>query len=128
MAMAVRRVDFVPVTVRGFRSSFRDWSAERTQVPRDVCEAALAHTIREKVEAVYRRTDLFEKRRVLMAQWSRFLANETGERARAPGIIKHLEQVGYLSNARITDVSFARGCLDKGCPSSLHDWAYYLDS
>jgi integrase len=80
MAMAVRRVDSGPVTVHGFRSSFRDWSAERTSVPRDVCEAALAHTVRDKVEAAYRRTDLFEKRRVLMAQWSQFLANEPGEK------------------------------------------------
>ena len=80
MAMAVRRVDFGPVTVHGFRSSFRDWSAERTSVPRDVCEAALAHTIRDKVEAAYRRSDLFEKRRVLMAQWSRFLADDGGEK------------------------------------------------
>ncbi|MGI9501762.1 MAG: tyrosine-type recombinase/integrase, partial [Geminicoccaceae bacterium] len=80
MAMAVRRVDFGPVTVHGFRSSFRDWSAERTSVSRDVCEAALAHTVRDKVEAAYRRTDLFEKRRVLMAQWSSFLTNDIGEK------------------------------------------------
>ena len=80
MAMAARRVEFGPVTVHGFRSSFRDWSAERTSAPRDVCEAALAHTVRDKVEAAYRRTDLFEKRRALMAQWSRFLTSDGHEK------------------------------------------------
>ncbi|MDH3660324.1 MAG: integrase arm-type DNA-binding domain-containing protein [Alphaproteobacteria bacterium] len=84
MAMAVRRVDFGPITVHGFRSSFRDWSAEQSSASRDVCEAALAHTIRDKVEAAYRRTDLFEKRCELMAQWSRFLTSNSSElRARA---------------------------------------------
>jgi integrase len=80
MAMAARRVEFGPVTVHGFRSSFRDWSAERTSAPRDVCEAALAHAVRDKVEAAYRRTDLFEKRRALMAQWSRFLTSDGHEK------------------------------------------------
>ena len=75
MAMAVRRAEVGPITVHGFRSSFRDWSAERTSAPRDVCEAALAHTVHNKVEAAYRRTDLFEKRLELMAQWSLFLTS-----------------------------------------------------
>ena len=64
MAMAVSRADFGPVTVHGFRSSFRDWSAVRTSVQRDVCEAALARTVRDKVEAAYRRKDPFEKYQV----------------------------------------------------------------
>ena len=50
----------------GFRSSFRDWAAEETDHPREVIEAALAHVVQSKVEAVYRRTDLFERRRRLM--------------------------------------------------------------
>jgi len=58
----------------GFRSSFRDWAAERTEVPREVCELALAHVNRDRVEAAYRRSDLFERRRALMEQWSAFLA------------------------------------------------------
>jgi integrase len=58
------------VTVHGFRSSFRDWAAERTNYPNIVVEAALAHTISNKVEAAYRRGDLFEKRRRLMAEWA----------------------------------------------------------
>src|SRR5206468_7089906 len=56
----------VDVTVHGFRSSFRDWAAERTAFPHEVCEMALAHTISNAAEAAYRRGDLFEKRRKLM--------------------------------------------------------------
>ena len=58
--------------VHGFRSSFRDWAAERTAYPGAVCEMALAHAIGDKVEAAYRRSDLIEKRRRLMADWSTF--------------------------------------------------------
>jgi integrase len=57
------KVDAVP---HGFRSSFRDWCAERTTYPREVAEMALAHAIDDKVEAAYRRGDLFEKRCRLM--------------------------------------------------------------
>jgi integrase len=59
-------------TVHGFRSTFRDWAAECTDFPGDVIEMALAHTIRSKVEAAYRRGDLFEKRRALMEAWAAF--------------------------------------------------------
>ena len=58
----------------GFRSSFRDWAAEETDHPREVVEAALAHVVRNKVEAAYMRTDLFERRRRLMNDWSAYLA------------------------------------------------------
>ena len=58
----------------GFRSSFRDWAAECTDAPREVCELALAHVNSDRVEAAYRRTDLFERRRVLMEEWSGFVA------------------------------------------------------
>ena len=57
----------------GFRSSFRDWSAEETDHPRDVAEAALAHKVRNPIEAAYRRTDLFERRRCLMDDWASYL-------------------------------------------------------
>lgn len=60
------------LTVHGFRSTFRDWASERTSHPREVCEMALAHAISDKVEAAYRRGDLFEKRRKLMLDWERF--------------------------------------------------------
>jgi integrase len=69
--MALRRMN-VDTTAHGFRSSFRDWAAERTNFPREVCEAALAHTLKDKTEAAYNRTDLFDKRRELMATWAAF--------------------------------------------------------
>lgn len=61
-------------TVHGFRSSFRDWVAEKTNYPGEVAEAALAHTIANKVEAAYRRTDYLDKRKSLMADWTKFVA------------------------------------------------------
>jgi len=63
-------VDAVP---HGFRSTFRDWCAEFTNYPHEVAEMALAHTISSAVERAYRRGDLFDKRRQLMADWSAFL-------------------------------------------------------
>lgn len=71
LEMVLRRMK-VDATVHGFRSAFRDWAAEQTSVPREVAEAALAHTLRDKVEAAYRRTDLFDKRRTLMEAWSAY--------------------------------------------------------
>jgi integrase len=62
----------VPVTVHGFRSSFRDWVSEETDVQGEVAEAALAHTVPNKTEAAYRRGSLLEKRRALMSDWARF--------------------------------------------------------
>ena len=64
---------------RGFRSSFRDWADEETDHPREVIEAALAHVVRNRVEAAYARSDLFERRRLLMNDWSRYLAQGTGD-------------------------------------------------
>jgi integrase len=61
------RGDYVP---HGFRSSFRDWSGEVSSFPRDVAEMALAHVIENKVEAAYRRGDLFTKRRAMMQAWA----------------------------------------------------------
>ena len=60
------------VTVHGFRSTFRDWAAERTNYQNFVVEMALAHAISDDVEAAYRRSDLFDKRRRLMAEWARY--------------------------------------------------------
>lgn len=71
MAMVLRRMKET-VTVHGFRSSFRDWAAETTNFPNEVCEMALAHTIPGKAEAAYRRGDLFVKRRRLMEHWGRY--------------------------------------------------------
>ena len=71
---ALRRMQRNDVTTHGFRSSFRDWAAEQTNFPRAVCEAALAHMLRDKTEAAYHRTDLFERRRELMTAWATFAA------------------------------------------------------
>jgi integrase len=62
------------VTTHGFRSSFRDWCGERTNFPREVAEAALAHAIENRVEAAYRRGDALAKRRRMMEAWDRFCA------------------------------------------------------
>jgi integrase len=71
MSMLLRRMK-MDVTVHGFRSSFRDWSAECSSYAHEVCEMALAHVIGNKTEAAYRRGDLFEKRRCLMNDWATF--------------------------------------------------------
>lgn len=71
MSMLLRRMK-VDVTVHGFRSTFRDWAAECTGYAHEVCEMALAHVIGNKAEAAYRRGDLFEKRRRLMADWAAY--------------------------------------------------------
>jgi integrase len=68
--MLLRRLKRDDITAHGFRSTFRDWAAERTDFPNDVVEMALAHTISNKVEAAYRRGDLFDKRRELAQAWS----------------------------------------------------------
>ena len=60
------------VTVHGFRSTFKDWASEQTAYSNEVSEMALAHKIHSKVESAYRRGDLFEKRRALMADWTAF--------------------------------------------------------
>ena len=62
----------------GFRSSFRDWAAERTSTPREVVEAALAHTVQNPTEAAYARSDLFERRRRLMDDWAAYLSGARG--------------------------------------------------
>ena len=64
----MRRSD---LTAHGFRSTFRDWAAEATDYPSEVVEMALAHVVTNKVEAAYRRGDLFEKRKGLMRDWER---------------------------------------------------------
>jgi integrase len=72
MLMLLRRMKRDDLTAHGFRSTFSDWAAERTAYPREVVEMALAHTVENKVERAYRRGDLFEKWRRLMADWASF--------------------------------------------------------
>jgi integrase len=90
MAKLLKRMERTDITVHGFRSTFRDWAAETTSYPNHVIEMALAHTIGDKVEAAYRRGDLFAKRSRLMAEWAKYcsrLESESGSvtamRARA---------------------------------------------
>jgi len=75
MRRMLERLGYAHVSVHGMRSTFRDWAAERTNYPNHVVEMALAHAIGDKVEAAYRRGDLFDKRRALMNAWAEFCAS-----------------------------------------------------
>jgi integrase len=77
MTEVLRRMGRGDITVHGFRSTFRDWAAERTNFPSEVAEMALAHAVSDKVEAAYRRGVLFEKRRRLMDAWAEFCGKRT---------------------------------------------------
>jgi len=77
MMQVLKRQGCTGITVHGFRSTFRDWCAESTNYPADVAEMSLAHTVRDKTEAAYRRGDLFEKRARLMAEWARYCSKPT---------------------------------------------------
>jgi integrase len=81
MATVIKRMGRDNVTVHGFRSTFRDWAAETTSFPNHVIEMALAHTIGDKVEAAYRRGDLFDKRRKLMEAWTKFCTTKPADTA-----------------------------------------------
>jgi len=88
MLMLLRRMGCDGFTVHGFRSAFSDWCAEQTAFPSEVREMALAHTVGDKVEAAYRRGDLFEKRRQLAEAWARFCMRSTSTATVVP--IRHL--------------------------------------
>jgi integrase len=83
LSAVVRRMKVAAVP-HGFRSTFRDWASEQTNYPRDVAEMALAHAIGDKVEAAYRRGDLFEKRRGLMTDWATFCGRSNLASSSAP--------------------------------------------
>src|SRR3546814_13477365 len=78
MTKGLRDLDLERITVHGFRSSFTDWAAERTSHPKEVVDKALAHKLVDRVEAAYRRTDFFERRRKLMTAWARYTASAKG--------------------------------------------------
>jgi integrase len=88
LLMLLRRMNRSDLTVHGFRSTFRDWAAEQTNFPSEVVEMALAHAVSDKVEAAYRRGDLFEKRQNLMDAWASYCA-----RVEAPGRIVSLRSM-----------------------------------
>ena len=77
LLMTLRRMGYAALTTHGFRSTFRDWAAERSEFPSEVAEMALAHVVGDKVEAAYRRGDLFEKRRQVMEAWCRFCSTSS---------------------------------------------------
>jgi integrase len=74
----LKRMNRTDITAHGFRSSFRDWVAEKTEFPQELAEMALAHSVSNKVEAAYRRGDMFERRRDLMQAWSDFVDSTRG--------------------------------------------------
>ena len=76
MPSVLRRMGRDDATVHGFRSTFRDWAADRTNYQNNVAEMALAHVIGDKVEAAYRRGDLFQKRVRLMRDWAAYCTSE----------------------------------------------------
>ncbi len=78
MLMLLRRMGIDGVTVHGFRSTFRDWASEVANAPREVAEMSLAHKVGSNVERAYARSDLLERRRVLMERWSAFVTEDTG--------------------------------------------------
>jgi integrase len=73
MLMLLRRMDAEGITVHGFRSTFRDWAAEVASAPREIAEMSLSHRVGTNVERAYARSDLLDKRRMLMNEWSNFL-------------------------------------------------------
>ncbi len=72
LLMTLKRMGRGDLTTHGFRSTFRDWVAEKTDFPREAAEAALAHVVGNQVEAAYRRGDLFDKRHALMDAWAEY--------------------------------------------------------
>lgn len=78
MLMLLRRMKIEGVTVHGFRSTFRDWAAEEANAPRELAEMSLAHRIGSDVELAYRRTDLLEKRKILMERWCKLVCGTPG--------------------------------------------------
>jgi integrase len=76
MTKVLRDLGYEKVTVHGFRSSFTDWAAEKTKTPKEVVDKALAHKLIDRVEAAYRRTDFFERRRRLMKSWADYISQK----------------------------------------------------
>ena len=83
LLMTLGRMNRGDITAHGFRSTFRDWAAERTNFPSEVVEMALAHVVEDKTEAAYRRGDLFDKQRRLMDAWANYCAKPAEQGGRA---------------------------------------------
>jgi len=79
MLMLLRRMNIDGVTVHGFRSTFRDWASEVANAPREVAEMCLSHKIGSNVERAYARSDLLDRRWLLMSRWSGYVASAKGK-------------------------------------------------
>ena len=79
MLMLLRRMKVEGVTVHGFRSTFRDWASEVANAPREVAEMSLSHKVGSAVEQAYARSDLLDRRRVLMDRWAAFVSGDSGQ-------------------------------------------------
>jgi len=109
MATVLRRMERDDITVHGFRSSFRDWAAERTGHANFVVEMALAHTVGNAVEAAYRRGDLFEKRMRLMGEWARFCTTGTPNTTSNLVSIRRDSEDGEFNRARLASTGSRAG-------------------
>jgi integrase len=87
MAAVLERMKRNDITVHGFRSTFRDWCADTTAFPNHVVEMALAHTIGDKVEAAYRRGDLFDKRKKLMEAWAAYCCSPPAKQKKGANVV-----------------------------------------
>ena len=102
IAVLLKRMKRDNITVHGFRSTFRDWTAERTNYPREVAEMALAHAVGDKVEAAYRRGDLLEKRLQLMRDWA--TSGRSGPRSHWAPIQIQQQKSNRLASGKVTPV------------------------
>ena len=92
MLQLLERMGRSDLTAHGFRSTFRDWASESTDHAPEVVEMALAHTIDSKVEAAYRRGDLFKKRVALMDDWANYCAGNSEAKADPPDHVSKTQQ------------------------------------
>ncbi|MDE2582268.1 MAG: integrase arm-type DNA-binding domain-containing protein [Rhodospirillales bacterium] len=100
LTAVLRRMARGDLTAHGFRSTFRDWAGEATEFPRELAEAALAHTLRDRVEAAYRRGDALERRRVLMESWAAFCAGPAPQESRTRSDAGRVRLVPGIARAR----------------------------
>ena len=116
MLAILKRMGRDDLTVHGFRSSFRDWGAERTNFPNEMLEMALAHAVSDKVEAAYRRGDMFDKRRKLMDAWAKLLHQASGAHRRGRAVARRAggvkEQQSTLPRALSCELRARRHLLE----------------
>jgi integrase len=97
MKALFKRMGVTGITTHGFRSTFRDWAGEATHHPREICEAALAHAVGDRVELAYRRGDALEKRRALMCDWASFCEGLTQARTKQASMSSEFKRFADMS-------------------------------